>query len=180
MRLVSDRGKVQGLAVCNRHFFNEPDFKEVLNLERKRSQRSRKPLILMCLDISRLMKLHIVDEHFIQQRVFVTGIRETDVQGWYKRQSVVGILFTEIESASPSVRETLFYRVLTHLITGAGPAALFRTKVTFYIYPTGNEHDAVDRYDMKYHTHLAGKTTKFNLSAKIKSLVNEASNFLIY
>ena len=181
MRLVSDRGKVKGVSEGNEYFFDEPDFREMLNLERKRSQRSKKSLLLMCLDISGLMKSNFANEHRLLLKAFATGIRETDLRGWYKRGSIVGILFTEIESASPSVRETLLHRVMTHLVSQAGPVILFKIKLSFYIYPIGKEHDeAVDHYDMRYHKHLANKSPKFNLSAKIQSLVDQASNFLLY
>lgn len=180
LRLVSNRGKAKGATKGNEYFFDEPDFKEMLNLERKRSQRSRKPLILMCLDISKLMKPNYAQKHCILRKIFATGIRETDVRGWYKRGSIVGILFTEIESASPTVRETLCHRVMTHLVSQTGPVELLKIKVTYHIYPEGEVKDAVDQYDMRYHKHLVNQTAKFNLSAKIKNLVDEARNFLMY
>ena len=124
MRLISERGKTRGVSEDNKYFFDVHDFREILALERRRSRRSGKHLILMCLDISKLMKLHFVDEHFIREKIFVRGIRETDVQGWYKQGAIVGILFTEIESALPSVRESLFYRVMTLLVSRAGPGIL--------------------------------------------------------
>jgi hypothetical protein len=181
LRLVSNRGKARGVTEGNEYFFDEPDFKEILNLERKRSQRSKKPLLLMCLDISSLMKPNFDTEHHRLLKAFATGVRETDVRGWYKRGSIVGILFTEIESAAPSVREILYRRVMSRLVSQIDPGALFKIKVTFLMYPEGKVHDeAVDHYDMRYHKHLANKTPKFNLSAKIKSLLAEASNFLMY
>ena len=181
MRLVFDRGKVNGVSEGNEYFFNEPDFKEMLNLERKRSQRSKKSQLLMCLDLSGLMKPNFADERSLLLEAFATGIRETDVRGWYKRESIVGILFTEIESAAPSVREILYRRVMSRLVSQIDPGALFKIKVTFLMYPEGIVHDeAVDHYDMRYHKHLANKTPKFNLSAKIKSLLAEASNFLMH
>jgi len=180
LRLVSNRGKAKGATKGNEYFFDEPDFKEMLNLERKRSQRSRKPLILMCLDISKLMMPNYAQKHCILRKIFATGIRETDVRGWYKRGSIVGILFTEIESASPTVRETLFHRVMTHLVSQTSPVVLLKIKVTYHIYPEGEVKDAVDHYDMRYHKNLVNKTAKFNLLAKIKNLVDEARNFLMY
>jgi hypothetical protein len=181
LRLVSNRRKAKGVSEGNQYFFDESDFNAMLNLEKKRTQRSRKPLILMCLDISNLMTPNFAQKHCILLKAFATGIRETDVRGWYKQGSIVGILFTEIESASPSVRETLFHRVMTHLVSQAGLDVLFKSKVTFHIYPEGKVHDdAVDRFDMRYHKDLVNKTVKYNLSAKIKSLVDVASNFLMY
>jgi hypothetical protein len=181
LRLAPDRGKGKAVSEGSESFFDEQDFTELLTLERKRSQRSQKPLLLLCLDLSGLRKPNFANERRLLLKAFSTGIRETDLRGWYKRESIVGILFTEIESASPSVRETLLHRVMTHLVSRTGPAILMKIKASFFVYQAGTVHDgAVDHYDMRYHKHLANTAPKSNLSATIKNLLAEASNFLMY
>ena len=177
LRLASNRGKAKDVSEGNEYFFDEPVFKEMLNREMKRSQRSMKPLMLMCFDISGMMIPNCTHEHRILRKAFATCVRETDVRGWYRQESIMGILFTEIESALPSVRDSLFRRVMAHLVSQAGPSVLFKVKVTFHIYPEGKVHnDTVDRYDMRYYKYHACKADKYNLSEKINKLVNEASN----
>jgi hypothetical protein len=175
LRLASDRGKAKVVSEGSEYFFDEPDFNEMLNLERKRSKRSMKPLILMCLDVSGMMIPNCTHEHRKLLKAFATCIRETDVRGWYKQESIMGILFTEIESASSSVRESFFRRVMAHLVSQAGPSVLFKVKVTFHIYPSGKVHDdTVDRYDMRYYRYHACKSDKYNLSDNINSKVDVA------
>jgi hypothetical protein len=175
LRLASDRGKARDVSEGNEYFFDEPDFNEMFNHERKRSKRSMKLLMLMCLDVSGMMIPNCTHEHRILLKAFTTCIHETDVRGWYKQGSIMGILFTEIESASPSVRESLFRRVMAYLVSQAGPSVLFKVKVTFHIYPGGKVHDnTVDRYDMRYCKYHACKTDKYNLSEKINSKVDVA------
>jgi hypothetical protein len=177
LRLASNRGTAKAVSEGNECFFDEPDFEEMLKREMKRSQRSKKLLILMCLDIPGIMIPNYTHEHRILLKAFATCIRETDVRGWYKQESIMGILFTEIESASPSVRENLFRRVMAHLVNEAGPSVLFKVKVTFHIYPEGKlDDDTVDRYDMRYYKYHACKADKYNLSEKINCLVDDASN----
>ena len=177
LRLASNRGKTKDVSEGNEYFFDEPVFKEMLIREMKRSQRSMKPLILMCFDISGMMIPNCTHEHRILLKAFATCVRETDVRGWYRQESIMGILFTEIESASPSVRDSLFRRVMASLVSQAGSSVLFKVKVTFHIYPEGKVHnDTVDRYDMRYYKYHACKADKYNLSEKINKLVNEASN----
>jgi len=64
-------------------FYNEDYFNRMLSLERKRTQRSRKPFLMMLLDISKLVNPHpnLVVINSIG-RVLDAGIRETDVRGW--------------------------------------------------------------------------------------------------
>lgn len=177
LRLVSNRAKAKDASEGNEYFFDEPVFKEMFIREMKRSKRSMKPLILMCFDISGIMIPNCTHEHRILLKAFATCIRETDVRGWYKQESIMGILFTEIESASPSVRDSLFRRVMARLVSEAGPSVLFKVKVTFHIYPEGKVHDdTVERYDMRYYKYHACKADKYNLSEEINKLVNEASN----
>jgi len=177
LRLASNRGKAKDVSEGNEYFFDEPVFKEMLNREMKRSQRSMKPLMLMCFDISGMMIPNCTHEHRILRKAFATCVRETDVRGWYRQESIMGILFTEIESALPSVRDSLFRRVMAHLVSQAGPSVLFKVKVTFHIYPEGKVHnDTVDLYEMRYYKYHACKADKYNLSEEINKLVNEASN----
>jgi hypothetical protein len=174
-RLISNRREATGISEGNEYYFDEPDFIKILNRERKRSQRSMKPLMLMCFDVSGMMIPNNTHEHRILRKAFATCIRETDFRGWYKQESIMGILFTEIESPSPSVRESIFRRVMAHLVSQAGPSVLFKVKVTFHIYPGGKVHDnTVDRYDMRYYKYHACKTDKYNSSEKINSKVDVA------
>jgi hypothetical protein len=164
----------------NTCFFDEPEFNKMLNLERKRSQRSMNLLILMRLDISGLMGPNPADVFRKLQTAVATGIRDTDVCGWCKHGSIAGILFTDVESASPAVREILFRRVMARLARQIDPEVLFKIKVTFRIYLEGRAHsDAVDRFDMEDHKDLVNEIVKFNLSAKIKFLVDRAGNLLM-
>jgi hypothetical protein len=177
LRLVSNRGKAKDVSEGNVFFLDEPDFREILNRERKRSKRSKKPLILMCLDVSGMMIPNGTFEHRSLLKAFATCIRETDVQGWYNQESIMGILFTEIESASPSVRENLFRRVMAHLVRQADPCMLYKVKVTFHIYPGGKVHDnTVDHYNMRYYRYHACQTDKYNLSEKINCKLDVANN----
>ena len=172
LRLASNRGKAKDVSEGNEYFFDEPVFKEMLNREMKRSQRSMKPLMLMCFDISGMMIPNCTHEHRILRKAFATCVRETDVRGWYRQDSIMGILFTEIESALPSVRDSLFRRVMAHLVSQAGPSVLFKVKVTFHIYPEGKVHnDTVDLYEMRYYKYHACKADKYNLSEKVNKLV---------
>ena len=66
-------------------------------LERKRSERSRKPFMLLLLD----MGDHLPSEK--NGRILAkilsalsASARDTDVTGWYSKDCVVGVMFTEI------------------------------------------------------------------------------------
>jgi hypothetical protein len=175
LRLVSNRRRATAAHESSAHFFDEFDFNEILSLEKKRSQRSMKPLILMCLDISGMMVPNFTHEHRGLLKTLAACIRETDILGWYKRESIMGILFTEIESASSFVLECLFRRVVAHLVSVAGSSVLFKVNVTFHIYPESKEQEyTVDYHDSKRPAVHANKTDGYRLTEKIQGMVHEA------
>ncbi len=75
----------------------EDYFHEMVALERKRSERSGRPFLLMLIDIK--------DVHYggeIKEAVgkissaLASLTRETDVRGWHEHNFVIGVIFTEI------------------------------------------------------------------------------------
>src|SRR2546422_6240364 len=85
----------------------EESFTRTLCLERKRSERSRKPFLLMLIDADTLFRTADKDE--ILKKLLSalhSSTRETDVRGWYKNDSVLGTIFTEISAGERnSVRD---------------------------------------------------------------------------
>jgi hypothetical protein len=178
--LAYSSGKAKNTTESREYFFDEGDFKEMLNLERKLSQRSMRPLILLRLDISCLTESALSYARHNLMKAFATGIRDTDIRGWYKRGSVVGILFTDIHSASPSLREILFRRVMACLARQIDQAVLQEIKVTFLLYEEGKpQGDAIEIAKIEHYAVLVKNTARLNFSATLKSLVDLASSFLV-
>ncbi|GMT46727.1 MAG: hypothetical protein IEMM0007_0293 [bacterium] len=87
----------------------EDYFKEILYLERKRTERSKKPFLLMLINFKRVddfaEKSGIMKE---TAGVLLSVTREIDVKGWYEYSSVMGIIFTEITGTDKdSMRQKL-------------------------------------------------------------------------
>jgi lipopolysaccharide/colanic/teichoic acid biosynthesis glycosyltransferase len=76
---------------------NEPSFHRMIALERKRTERSQKPFLLMLLDTGNDLPSGENEKALSKVLSALPGsTRETDVTGWYKSNSVVGVMFTEI------------------------------------------------------------------------------------
>ncbi len=113
------------------------------------------------------------------QQALASGIRETDVRGWYKRGTVVGIVFTELQSAAPHVRDILIRRVMARLVGQIDPDVLFKIKVTFHMFPEdeANGHSC-GHFDLDCHKDLAKKTAKRDLSSRVKILKDVVGELL--
>lgn len=75
----------------------EDSFLQMLCLERKRAERSAKRFLLMLLDAESLFQGPQL-EKILPKVVSALGVsmRETDVAGWYKGDSILGVIFSEI------------------------------------------------------------------------------------
>ena len=73
-------------------------FNQVLTLERKRSERSREPFILVLLHLASALERQDHTVEFIDgtMAALVSSMRETDVMGWYQNGEVLGGIFTEV------------------------------------------------------------------------------------
>lgn len=85
-------------SVPDRDILSEDAFQRVISLERRRSERSRKPFLLMLLDMGDPLPSFETRAKYLCKLLkdISVGTRQTDVTGWYKDKSVVGVMFTEI------------------------------------------------------------------------------------
>ena len=96
----TDRAKT-GLTSLNsilgsdREMLDELAFQRVIARERRRTERSRKPFMLMLVDGYEQSLLKGFDYGQLLEALAVS-IRETDVVGWYRTGHVFGVIFTEI------------------------------------------------------------------------------------
>jgi lipopolysaccharide/colanic/teichoic acid biosynthesis glycosyltransferase len=75
--------------------YDEQFFNDLLQVEKRRTERSRRPFLLMLIDLENLDPREREEvARQIATAVFSMS-RETDVKGWYKRASVMGIIYTD-------------------------------------------------------------------------------------
>ena len=74
----------------------EKNFKEMIDLERKRKERSKRNFLLGLINIEKAAKNN--SNGFVRQVASALSLftREIDIKGWYRHASVIGILITEI------------------------------------------------------------------------------------
>jgi hypothetical protein len=126
-------------------FHGEAHFLKMLDLEFKRARRSAKPFILVLIHMNSGLS-NGTDEW---QRAVSSGFRETDIRGWYRQDSVIGIAFTELRSVGDDTRAILFGKLLDALACRIEPDDLRKIYITFHTYPSSRE-DAVPcgRFDL--------------------------------
>jgi len=130
-------------------FCNELLFNRIFRLERKRAKRSGKPFILILIHITGLMNSCPPGGVEKLQKALSSAFRETDFRGWYRRSSVIGIVFTELHSVGENTRAVLFGKLMDALASRIEPDALQKIYITFHTYPSSHE-DAIScgRFDL--------------------------------
>ena len=116
-------------------FHSEAHFRRMLDLEIKRARRSAKPFILILIH----MNSGSFNGNGKWQEAVSAGFRETDFRGWYKQDSVIGIAFTDLNSAGSDTRTVLFSKVLSALALRAEPDEMRNLYLTFHTYPSSQD-----------------------------------------
>lgn len=119
--------------------YQESVFCELLSLERKRSERSRKPFLLLLADFKdfeegfeRLQIARKVGD------ILSPVTRDTDYKGWYEHGNVSGVIFTGLDVDEENVK--IIYELLVEKCRAALGAGLDREEfekvsLTWHIFP---------------------------------------------
>jgi lipopolysaccharide/colanic/teichoic acid biosynthesis glycosyltransferase len=126
-----------GTTVVERDVLIEDAFRRRIAIERKRTERSREPFLLMLLESG-------ASDNGVSQDKTLRGIvaamqsstRETDVVGWYRDHSTVGVIFTGlVVSDKNSVLSTILGRVSSALQQEVSPERFNEIAFSFHFFP---------------------------------------------
>ena len=137
----------KSVSVGEREILHEEAFKRMISVERKRTERSRKPFLLMLLETG--------GHHTSEKNgnvlanilsALLASSRETDVIGWYKNQSTAGVMFTELEiDDKNSILSTMLTRVSKSLQNILTFEQFNQISISFHFFPDKWDHDISQR-----------------------------------
>ncbi|MGA3316341.1 MAG: sugar transferase [Candidatus Korobacteraceae bacterium] len=133
--------------VGEREILHEEAFNHMISVERKRTERSRKPFLLMLLETGG----HHTSEkngHVLANilSVLLASTRETDVIGWYKNQSTAGVMFTELEiDDKTSILSTMLTKVSNLLHDILTFEQFNQISISFHFFPDRWESETPER-----------------------------------
>jgi lipopolysaccharide/colanic/teichoic acid biosynthesis glycosyltransferase len=146
----SQQSKTNGHAPGTRidqNVLDEVTLHRMISLERKRTERSGKPFLLMLLD----MKDGLASEKNgkVLHKIFsalAQTTRETDVMGWYSTNSVVGVMFTELNLDDRDlILRTIMNKSSECLRQSLTPEQFDRITISFHLFPEEWDHDLPER-----------------------------------
>lgn len=115
----------------------EPAFHRMIALERKRSERSRKPFVLMLVDVGDEQES---DKNTKALRKIASALsastRETDVIGWYARNRALGVMFIEIgPDGNSAILSIIVSRITEALRANLAFEQFNRLRISFHVFP---------------------------------------------
>jgi exopolysaccharide biosynthesis polyprenyl glycosylphosphotransferase len=114
----------------------EAAFVKMLYVEQKRTERSRRRFILMLIECGSLLsaskRVETLDDILF---ALSNVIRETDIKGWYKDGSVVGVIFTEVSPADEKIAAVLLEKVSNALSVALKMEQVNRIGISAHVFP---------------------------------------------
>ncbi|MEN6321036.1 MAG: sugar transferase [Syntrophaceae bacterium] len=153
-------------------FYSTPHFHNLLRVERKRSERSKKPFLLILLDFSGLHKRQRDGSVFEKIKLILTSCsRETDIWGWYEYKKIIGAIFTEMASIDENSIEKIFSKLHTKIAETLDAEEVKRIKVSFHVFPEENENSSIN--DGLFNINLYPDLSKPSLSRQATSFMKK-------
>jgi exopolysaccharide biosynthesis polyprenyl glycosylphosphotransferase len=134
----------QAESATDRDILSQEAFHKVISLERRRTERSRKPFLLMLLEMGDHVPAAAAGKHLKKLlTVLSSSTRETDVAGWYEDNRVMGVMFTEIGTDD---RDTIVNTMISRLSEILrSRLSLEKLRISFHLFPEDWDHEAPKR-----------------------------------
>ena len=115
----------------------EPAFHRMIALERKRSERSRKPFVLMLVDVGDEQESDKTTKALRKiASALSASTRETDVIGWYAKNRALGVMFIEIGPDGKSETLSIIVgRVTEALRLNLAFEQFNQLRISFHVFP---------------------------------------------
>ena len=149
-------------------------FLKLLCLERKRTERSGRRFVLMLLDTGNLLKAPKTPVLANLMSALTQSTRDTDLKGWYKAGSVVGVIFTEIGGAEEnSIVQALSAKLTEALYEVLSIGEINEIRLSFHIFPEDWDEEGPDApVTATLQMEMAREINRKKVSLSIKRLID--------
>ena len=142
-------------------FYDETHFHHVLRLERMRTERSKKPFLLLLLDISKLVVKYSQGETIASiKSTLIPSLREIDIRGWYHKHHTIGVIFTEITVEQDAFIDLVIHKIYNRFYERLDPCWINKIEISFHLFPEVGGSGSFN--DETFNTNLYPDLTKRN------------------
>jgi len=142
----ASRGSQPQTGLAPKEVLTEEIFRRMISLERKRSERTQRPFVLLLMDTGSSQPREKNGRILLDiLSALQPATRETDVMGWYEANSAVGVMFTEITLENNLILSTLLGRI-SNVLRGRLTSEQFsQIKFSFHLFPEEWDADNPER-----------------------------------
>ena len=127
---------------ADRNLYDDLDFLQLLHLERRRSERSSRPLCLILLDGTGIADFAIRETAFRQVfELLRASVRETDIIGWYKQNGTLAVIFSDLSSADEIVVNTVRKKASSAVNVALTPELVKHIRISAHLFPKNTNLD---------------------------------------
>ena len=158
---------------------SEEAFQRVISLERRRTERSGRPFLLVLLDIGDEQPS---ETHWraLEQILasLASAARATDVIGWYKSDCVAGVMLTEIGLTDrKSIPNVLIARLSDTLRRSLSADEFNQVNISFHVFPEDWNHEEPKRpSNPALYPDLSQRANRRKLAAALKRMMDMAGS----
>ncbi len=149
----------------------EEYFQELLTFERRRSERSGRPFLVMTLDFTGILNVESRRESVMwAMKTLSLLTRDTDIKGWYRDSEILGVIFTEMNSLET---ETLQKKINESLSARLSEEQLDDIQLSFHRFPKdGNPNKPGGPANFTFYPEYPKKERSHKNTLKIKRMID--------
>jgi exopolysaccharide biosynthesis polyprenyl glycosylphosphotransferase len=161
-------------------FYSALHFHHMLRIERRRTERSKKPFLVMLLDISGLNTRHNGYVYEKIKPILTSCSRETDIRGWYEHNNVMGVIFTEVASVDENSIGSIVQKLRKGISKTLDAEEIKRTKVSFHVFPEETVNSTINDglFNIILYPDLSKPSVSRQATASIKNLMDITGSLL--
>jgi lipopolysaccharide/colanic/teichoic acid biosynthesis glycosyltransferase len=138
---------IESVSAADRLPLDEETFRRMIAIERKRTERSKAPFLLMLLEVSsngspasKARSLEVI------VAALISSSRDTDIIGWYKDRSIVGVMFTGLVGSDRNLISSMILNRVSVTLEGQLTSDAFKQiSISFHFFPDDWDHDKTGR-----------------------------------
>lgn len=138
----ADDPLLEPIPVVKRVPLDEATFRQMIAVERKRTERSKAPFLLMLLEADKGTESK-EDMATLEsmKRVLLSSSRDTDLVGWYKERLILGAIFTGlVVNDKRSILDAFLTKINNTLRDELTPAQFSQVRISFHFFPDDWDH----------------------------------------
>jgi len=159
---------------------NQATFTRMVALERKRTERSARPFLLMLIQGRGVMRPENGTRELLRKLVLAlkNSTRETDTAGWYEQDRTIGVIFTEVGAADESIMTAILDKVANGLRSQLTAEQMAAFQISLYRYPD-DEREAKHLDPPVIYPDLAGRDAKNRFDQGLKRSIDIVASSLL-